>query len=533
MKYSNAFFQLDIRPDGVYLHLYPPMENGKPISFQELSSYLDSCGIKDYDIKTLNNAITNNKQESELLISSTPISEVGEKADVRISDDKMTAIIRFYPPSKNGQYMTEKEILGELARFNIKYGINEKIIAAYLKGRQFCRDIPIAKGKPVVQGKDAQIKYYFNTKPTSAPKLLEDGSVDFHELSLFVSVKKDDLIAELIPEQPGEEGMDIFGKRLAPSPVRKKFLKFGKNIRLTEDKLKIYSEVDGDVKLEGDMVFVSDTYSIPSDVNPSTGDIKYNGNVVIAGNVHSGFKVEASGDIEVQGVVEGATLIAGGNIVLKRGIQGMGKGFLQAGNDIVTKFIESSTVRAGNIVNTGSSLHSDIEAEEEIIVSGRKGFVIGGSVSAGKKIEAHVFGNKMNTATELRVGVKPEIMDRYKELTHTINEKQNEMIEYKHTLETLKKKVASGAKLLPNQLVLAKQAGEQLKVITEQLDKDSEEYMQLKQEIEENKDGKIVVNQTIYPGVCLFISNHVLPIKSALTHCQFKVKDSEVVSSPI
>ena len=313
----------------------------------------------------------------------------------------------------------------------------------------------------------------------------------------------------------------------------KKILKFGKNIKLSEDKLKIYSEVDGDVKLEGDMVFVSNTYSVPADVNPSTGDVNYNGNVVIAGSVHSGFKVEASGDIEVQGVVEGATLIAGGNIVLKRGIQGMGKGVLQAGNDIVTKFIESSNVKAGNIVNTGSSLHSNIEAGEAVVVSGRKGFVIGGSVSAGKKIEASVFGNKMNTATELKVGVKPEVMERFKELTQSINEKQSLMVENKQTLETLKKKLASGAKLLPNQLVLAKQAGEQLKVLTEELDKESEEYMMIKQEIEENKDGKIVVNQTVFPGVTLFISNRVHPVKEPLSRCQFKVKGADVVSSPI
>ncbi len=533
MKYTNAFFQLDIRPDGVYLHLYPPVDNGKQLSVQELVNYLDGCGLKDIDLKVINNAVANNNKETDLLISKTKIGEIPEKADVRISDDKMMAVIRFYPPSKNGKYMSEREILGELERLNIVYGINEKIIAAYVKGRQFCRDIPIAKGKPVVPGKDAYITYNFNTKPTAAPKLLEDGSVDFHDLSLFVGVKSGDLLAELTPEKPGEEGMDIFGKRLIPSPVKKKVLKFGKNIRLTEDKLKIYSEVDGDVKLEGGMVFVSDTYNIPTDVNPSTGDINYNGNVVIAGNVNSGFKVEASGDIEVQGVVEGATIIAGGNIILKRGIQGMGKGVLQAGNDIVTKFIESSTVKAGNVVNTGSSLHSNIEAGEEVVVSGRKGFVIGGNVTAGKKIEASVFGNKMNTVTELHVGVKPEVMERYKELTQSINEKQSLMIEHRQTLEALKKKMASGAKLLPNQLVMAKQAGEQIKVLSDELDRDSEEYMQLKQEIEENKDGKILVNQTIFPGVCIYISNRVFPVKDAINHCQFKVKDAEVVSSPI
>ena len=56
MKYTNAFFQLDIRPDGVYLHLYPPVDNGKQLSVQELVNYLDGCGLKDIDLKVINNA---------------------------------------------------------------------------------------------------------------------------------------------------------------------------------------------------------------------------------------------------------------------------------------------------------------------------------------------------------------------------------------------------------------------------------------------------------------------------------------------
>lgn len=533
MKYTNAFFRLDAREDGVYLVLYPPMNGGKQINVQELVEYLDGCDVKDYNLKDINDAVKANTEQKTILISRTPIRDVDEKAVVNISLDKMTAIIRFYPPSLNGKYMTEKEIRSELAREKITYGISDKIIAAYMKGRQFCRDIPIAKGKAIVPGKDAYITYKFNTNPTSSPKLLEDGSVDFHELSLFTRVKQGELLAELTPEVPGEEGYDVFGNRLIPSNVKKANLRFGKNIRLSEDKLQIFSEVNGDVKLEGDMVFVSNTYNVAADVDPSTGDIHYDGNVVVAGNVRSGFTVEASGDIEVNGVVEGATLIAGGNIVLKRGIQGMGKGYLKAGNDIVTKFIESSIVKAGNCVNTGSSLHSNIEAEEAIIVSGRKGFLIGGSVSAGKKIEASVFGNKMNTATELKVGVKPEIMDRYKELTTLIKDKQSEMIEHKQTLETLKKKMAGGAKLLPNQLVQAKQAGEAFKLLSDELDHDSEEYMNLKQEIEDNKDGKIVVNHTIYPGVCIFISNRVYPVKDIRSRCQFRLQGADVEAMPI
>lgn len=533
MRYMNGFFQLDIRDNGIYAHIFPAKEGGKGIVIQEFVEYLEKCGIRKYNLSELNKTLSQIKEESYIFVSSERISEINEMARVRVSDDRMLAFIRFYPPSANGKYMTEKDIIDELERANVTYGISTRVIHAYLAGRQFCRDIPIAKGKAVIPGRDARVIYKFDTEPTSKPHLLEDGSVDFHQLNIFVSVKAGDLLAELIPDTPGESGIDVFGTVMNPAKVQKKGLKYGRNIRLSEDRTKIFSEVDGDVKLEGDTVFVSNTYNVPADVDPSTGDIHYNGNVYVTGNVRAGFVIEASGDIEVNGVVEGATLRAGGSIVLKRGVQGMGKGYLQAGHDIVTKFLESCTVKAGHVINTGSSLHSDLIAGEKIIVSGRKGFLIGGTISAGKRIEASVFGNKMSTPTTLKVGVEPEVMEHFKELSAAIKEKQEEMLKYRQILEMFKKKMEEGQKLLPHQMTLAKKTGEDFKMLGQELEKDSAEYMRLKTQIENNTDGRIVVNHTIYPGVCIYISNRVYPVKDIRSRCQFRMDGADVVSRPI
>lgn len=533
MKYTNGFFQLDIRDDGVYAHIYPEKEGGKKIIIQEVAEYLEKCKIKDYNLPEINKAISQAAEETDIFISPNVIDEVDEMMKIRVTDDRMVAIVRFYPPSKNGKYLTEQNIMDTLNSEKISYGISIKMITAYVMGRQFCRDIPIAKGKAAVPGKDAEIIYQFETQPTAKPKLLEDGTVDFHQLNMFTGVKEGDLLAELIPEFQGEPGIDVFGNQIMPLKVNRKVLKFGRNIRLSENKTKIFSEVSGDVRLEGDTVFVSNSYSIPADVDTSTGDIKYNGNVYVPGNVRSGFRIEASGDIEVNGVVEGATLIAGGSIVLKRGVQGMNKGYLQAGNDIVTKFLESCTVKAGNTVNAGSILHSNVEAGDAVIVSGRKGFVIGGTVSACKKIEASVFGNKMNTVTTLKVGVEPEVMDRFKELSGIIREKQEELIKHRQILETLKKKMAEGFKLLPNQLQMAKQSGDAFKILGEEIQKDTAEYMLLKEQIENTKGGKIVVNHTVYPGVNLYISNRIYQVKDERSRCQFRLDGADVTTASI
>ena len=49
------------------------------------------------------------------------------------------------------------------------------------------------------------------------------------------------------------------------------------------------------------------------------------GNLSVRGIVLSGFVVEVGGNVEVFGVVEAATIKAGGNIILRRGMTGNGK----------------------------------------------------------------------------------------------------------------------------------------------------------------------------------------------------------------
>ena len=68
------------------------------------------------------------------------------------------------------------------------------------------------------------------------------------------------MLARILPEDQGEPGVNILGRRIAPKPVKRAVLKFGRNIELSPDKNAIYSKVDGHVVLVDDKVFVSDVY---------------------------------------------------------------------------------------------------------------------------------------------------------------------------------------------------------------------------------------------------------------------------------
>lgn len=144
--------------------------------------------------------------------------------------------------------------------------------------------------------------------------------------------------------------------------------------------------------LVGGKVFVSDVYEVPADVDNSTGNIEYSGSVTVRGNVKGGFRISAKGDIVVEGIVEDAELYAGGQIIVKRGIHGMGKGVLQAGGNVLCKFIENAKVISGGYVDSEAILHSQVDAYSDVIVDGKKGFITGGIIRAGNLVSAKTIG---------------------------------------------------------------------------------------------------------------------------------------------
>lgn len=532
MKYKNSFFKIEIKDDGTYLVIYPAYSDGKQLEIKEITEYLEDNGCFGYSVEELNKALKILNSEPVMLkLIANKIPAINEKAKVTISKDKMVAFIRFYPPSNGGNLMNKKEIIAELDRYNIKYGIAFNVIDVFLMARQYCLNIPIAKGKQPVLARDTQIEYFFNTKPLSKPKVLEDGSVDFHELNLFSSVHKGDVLAKLTPHDLGEPGTNIFGEAVQQNKPKIKVLKHGRNITLSDDKCSLISDVDGNVTFADDTVFVSDTYNVAADVDTSTGDIEYEGSVYIPGTVKTGFTVKAKGDIQVNGVVEGATLIAGGNIVIKRGVQGMNKGYLEAGGDICAQFIESANVFANGDVISGSILHSNIKSGNKVIVSGRKGFIVGGEVICETYLEVNSIGNRMETQTLIKVGVKPELYEEMKVLLPEVNEINYQIDETSTYLNVYKEKVKNGMKLTPENVKQIKEYNAKILELNNEKGDKEERLNRIREELSKSKSGSVKVMGNTYRGVTIFIANLIYIVKDKETHSWYKLIDGEVRST--
>lgn len=533
MSGRNGYFELLPKEDGTYLRLHAPSLGKSPVSYDEISNFLTDSKIIEYDKIAIGNAISTLKDTIEVKISDKIVSSADECIKVAIKDERMYATARFYPPIGRGLLLAKEDIINALVKAGVKYGVDEAEISSFLNNRHYCTDYILAKATPAVQGHDAVITYHFNTDLTLKPKTNEDGSVDFHQLDMISHCKKGDLLATLTPVDLGKPGIDVCGNLIKPMKVNNCILRHGKNIRLSPDGLRMFSEVDGHVSLTDGRVFVSDTYEVAADVDASTGDIIYDGNVFVRGNVLTGFSVKAKGDIEVNGVVEGAYIEAGGQIILKRGMQGMNKGVLKANGNIITKFLENAEVIAGGYVSTESILHSKVSAKGDIIVGGKRGFVTGGQIRSGTMISVKTAGSPMGTATLLEVGIDPKIVEEFRELEKSLMTMVAEKEKLSQALALFRKKITLGTQIPPEKKEYLKQITQKNILLETQIKESQKRYEELKAEVESTSSGEIKVSGIVYPGTKLIISNIIHYIRQETHYSKFVRDKADIKVIPL
>ena len=318
----NGYFQLVITPKGTGIKVFAPTDDGQPLNVNDVRDYLDDRKIQ-YDVVVINDAVTK-AEESVVIFTEAQILPEREGVKFDVSKDRMTVTAFFYPPSEGAELMTEKEVLDSLAYRKITYGVQNEAIHSFFEHRQYCTEIVVAQGQPVVQGKNAYVELHFKANLRPKPTLKPDGSVDYFNLNIINNVEAGQLLATLHPEVFGKPGINVHGETIKPAAVKASFIKYGKNTVLSEDKLTLTAEKAGHVTLREGKITVSDVLTVQN-VDVSTGNIDYEGSVEVKGVVASNFSVKAGGNIVVKGIVEGATLDAGADIVLECGAKAGGK----------------------------------------------------------------------------------------------------------------------------------------------------------------------------------------------------------------
>jgi len=435
-------------------------------------------------------------------------------------------------PTGSGDEITFDQVQSFIEKSGITYGLNSDIIIEKLNNKQWNEEIIIARGTPAEKGADGMVNFMFDTSPPGRPKIKEDGRVDFLDLHTAQCVKAGDKLAELVAPTEGVPGTNIHGQSIpAPKGKAAKILR-GINTVFADDSRNILlAETDGNVKLTpSGSVEVSQSLSISGDVDLGTGNIEVVGDLIVSGDIKAGLRVKATGNIEIGGAVEDAHVTADGSVIVKGGFLGEGVGEINAGRDVLVKYVYRQTINAvGDIEIIEESTQAKLSADGIIRINRGKGILVGGTVRAGKGIEAKIIGNEQNTKTEILLGGRTDLRKQIETLqkSHSMYEtKLNEIADQMSKLMVRKKKMGLNLKDEEKFRILDKLSADierSLSVATAEIQEQENDLEELK------KTAYVDICQKIFPGVSIKIAGLYKYISAEREKTKFKIVGSEII----
>lgn len=456
--------------------------------------------------------------------------------DISLSDDKLSAFLELTNCDQSFQ-VSQEELEEFLKSHHIVFGIDEEKLASIAKEPKafFNSRTLIAKGHSPIDGQDGQIHMLYNLDDDSKkPAELDDGKVDYKQVTSINNVRKGQLIAQKIPATTGTPGRAVTGEALFAKDGKEARFKIGKNVVVDPEQTAMYAAIDGMVtKTDKDKINVFPIFEVNGDVDYNVGNIDFVGSVVIRGNVLPGFRIKAAGDIRITGSVDGADLEAGGSIEITAGILGHNKSIIRAGNRVKSSFIQDATVEAGEEVLVSQSImHSQIRAGKQVVCKGTKGLIVGGMIQAGEWVSARTIGNSMSTTTIIEVGVLPELRNELQQLrTHlrTINENLEKT---KKALALLDQLAAAG-QLGPDKVAMRVKLNHNKKQAAEEMAMSKSRIFEIEKSLEDSERAKVEVISMIYSGAKIVIGRYTKFIKDTSPRVKFQLLDGDIAMLPI
>jgi uncharacterized protein (DUF342 family) len=317
-----------------------------------------------------------------------------------ITPDSLKAYLQI--PPKATVFPVARDLQIELQNKGIIIGIDHGAIQQVASGKIGKGLIEIAKGVAPQAGNPGRIEILIDVSQVGIPRELVDGRVDHHEIGTVINVKKGFPLARHIPPGEGIDGRNIFGKPIAAPLPDDVPLHGGSGTCISSnDKNILLSEIDGAVSIRPDgFIEVKNQKIIEMDIDYSTGNINFPGDLIIKGSVRAGFFVEVLGNLHVLGSVEDTQIKSMGNVEIDGGVVGAGTGLIECRGFVKVRHLENFSIKSGeNVFISEDALHSTISADGRIKAKS----IIGGTITAFG-IECDSVGSTAETKTILDIG---------------------------------------------------------------------------------------------------------------------------------
>lgn len=316
-------------------------------------------------------------------------------AQLVLSDDELQATLVL----GEGEALSPDAARALLAEKGVAVGLNEAVLQT-LTGAVGPLAVVVAEGVAPVHGVDARVSFLFRSGPQDLrPVIRPDGTADFRNLGAVEHAVTGQVLVKREPPRPGQDGRSVKNRPVKARVPYDQKLAAGDGAMVTPDGLTVVATRDGNPHRRGHVVLVLPQYTVTGSVSLATGNIQFEGDLVILGHVEQQMEVRATGSVTVRGNVEGARVAAGGGITVEGGVRHHAS--LEAAHDVHVKFAENSVIRCGGSIGVQEDLvHCKVEAGTAVVAGGA---IVGGETHVAERVEARFLGARLGTATQILV----------------------------------------------------------------------------------------------------------------------------------
>ncbi|MEW6094935.1 MAG: flagellar assembly protein A [bacterium] len=155
----DGIFELENRPDGLYLHITPHRGTGKKIEPEDVISQIQEQGFTGIDSSKVLEACKTKVTTTIKIGIMQFTKDIGGKVKIDISDDRLKAYFTIIPPEKGDLMLGQEDVLSALKENGVIVGVKEDVIADTFKNKQFEKPILVAEALLPQASQKAQLAY--------------------------------------------------------------------------------------------------------------------------------------------------------------------------------------------------------------------------------------------------------------------------------------------------------------------------------------------------------------------------------------
>ncbi|MBM9577843.1 DUF342 domain-containing protein [Leptospira sp. 201903070] len=393
----------------------------------------------------------------------SPIS-VESAISIAISPDQLSAILTVRPYNLKGETVSKDKLWSII----LEWGIHrERMLTDEIRKILTLLDeagkkndftpikVEVAKGVPPTPGENGWVRFYHPM--AKRVKLLEDGRADFRNIDRYINVKIGEKLATKFEGTPGIPGFDVFGNIIPPPAIKRPKLVIGNHIeerKVTEDGKELqeyHATSNGVIFVTESSINVSPELQIAGNVGLSTGNIQFDGNVIVRGDIEPGSVVECSGSLVIYGNLESNTIKVGQDLIVHGGIKGGSEDIIQVIGRVQAKFIENARLETeGDIIIEGAILNSTIDTLGSIILNGTNGNLVSSKVRTNEGISLSSLGSSAELDVSIELGFHYKNDRSFQDITRKIQLGEKEMEKILPKIQQIKHLVQRSRGNLPD-----------------------------------------------------------------------------------